>query len=67
MALGIGDDVTLAAFDPLVRIEACEAAALGGLHRLAVDDARRRACLSPGRLAQGHDQHVADVRQQSLV
>jgi hypothetical protein len=67
VALGIGGDMALAAFDLLARIEGSRAAAFGGLHRLAVDDARRGAGLSSERLTRGHDQHAVDVRQQTLV
>jgi len=45
VALGVGDDMALAAFDLLARVEASRAAAFGGLDRLAVDDARRGAGL----------------------
>jgi hypothetical protein len=37
IALGVGQDMTLAAFDLLARIIAAGAAALGGLDALAVD------------------------------
>ena len=42
----VGDDMPLAALDPLAGIKAANPSALGGFYALAVDDARRRARLA---------------------
>ena len=60
---GFGDDTALAALVFLARIEAPRSTALGGLYRLAVNDARLVAGLPADPLAQRHDQHVIDMRQ----
>ena len=44
----VGDDMTFAAVDFLRPIETARAAGLGGLDRLAIDDARRWARLASG-------------------
>lgn len=60
MALRVGYDVALAALGLLSGVVAARAAALRGLHRLAVDHARRRAGLASGLLARRHDQRMVD-------
>ena len=60
VALSVGDDVALAAFDFLSGVIAAWAAAFGGFQRLAVDDAGRRARLSAGRLARRHHEGVVE-------
>src|SRR5438270_4015391 len=49
-ALGIGDDVALASLDAFAGINAARAAAFGGRHTLAVDDAGRGGRPAPQRL-----------------
>ena len=58
MAVSVGDDMALAAFDLLAGVEASRAAAFRGLHRLAVDHARRSARLSACLFARRHDQRM---------
>lgn len=64
---GIGQNVTLAAFDHLFSGIAARTPGFRGLHRLAVDDARSRAGLAPGRLAHRHQQYVVDRFPGSVV
>ena len=47
ITLGVGHDVSLAAFDLLAGVEASGTTAFGRFHRLTVDDAARRAGLAP--------------------
>jgi len=58
VALGVGDDVALAALDLLSCIKAPWATAFRGFHRLAVNHSGRRARLSASRLARRHDESV---------
>ena len=51
IALGVGDDVALAALDLLACVKAPWTAAFRGFHRLAVNHSGRRARLSANRLA----------------
>jgi hypothetical protein len=63
----IGQNVSLAAFDHLFSGIATRPSGFRGLHRLAVDDARGRAGLAPGRLAHRHQQYVVDRFPGSVV
>src|ERR1700733_11093789 len=58
-ALGIGDDMALAAFDALAGIDPTRAATFGGRSTLAVDDGGRRGNVAP--------QHLAGTRHQPGV
>jgi len=59
--------MTLAAFDFLRRIEAAWAAGLGGLDRLAIDDACRGARLAVGRFARLQQQLEIDPLHHAAV
>lgn len=63
----VGDDRPLPALDPLAGVEAANPATFGGLHGLAIDDARRWACFPALELARGHCQMIADRSPQSAV
>lgn len=67
VALGIGDNVALAALDLLACIKAMRAAAFRRLHRLAVDDAGGRAGLAAGALARIHHRRMVDAHEQSVA
>jgi hypothetical protein len=58
VALGVGNDVALAALDFLTRVKAPWATAFRGFHRLAVNHSGRRARLSASRLTRRHDESV---------
>ena len=60
-------NMALAALDLLARVKATNAAAFGGLHALAADDAGGRARLPAFPFARGHDEFVVDGVQQSFV
>lgn len=57
-ALGVGNDVALAALDFLACVKAPWTTAFRGFHRLAVNHSGRRARLSASRLTRRHDESV---------
>src|SRR6202043_2407931 len=67
VALGVGDDVALAALDLLSCIKAPWATAFRGFHRLAVNHSGRRARLSASRLARRHDERVVQRGEDSTA
>ena len=64
---GIGEDMSLAALDLLAGVVAARPAGFRRFHRLAVDHARRRARLAPGRLARRHQQVLVDPLPGAVV
>src|SRR5581483_12391855 len=66
-ALGVGDDVALAALDALAGIDPARAAAFRGWHALAVDDRRRGGGAAPGRTPGPDNQRGADPLQGAIV
>jgi len=60
-AHGVDEDMAFAAFHLLARVIAARAAALGGLDRLAVDDAGGRTGLAALGFARRHDQRMVDA------
>src|SRR6266545_3877958 len=58
--LRIGDDMTLAAHDPLGHVKPARAATFRGLHSLAVDNAGRRTGLAPLPFAHLSNQSITD-------
>src|ERR1700704_1172900 len=67
IALGVGDDVALAALDLLACVKAPWTAAFRGFHRLAVNHSRRRARLSASSLACRHDKRVVQRGKDSTT
>src|ERR1700758_1816694 len=61
----IGDDMTLAALDPLSHVKSTRAATFRGSHSLAIDDAGRGAELAPLPTAHLCNQGVIDQAPQS--
>jgi hypothetical protein len=64
---GIGHDMSLAAFDLLGRIVAARPAALGRLHRLAIDHAGRGARFPTGCFAHLQQQFKIDLLEQTII
>src|SRR6202043_1866281 len=67
IALGVGDDVALAALDLLSCVIAPRATAFRGFHRLAVNHSGRRARLSASRRAPRHHQGVVELGKDSAA
>ena len=63
----VGQDVTLAALDPLASIEAANATAFGRLDALAVDDTGGRARLSTFQITGGGDEVMVYPAQDAAV
>src|SRR4051812_7681224 len=63
----VGHDVTLAPLDLLTGIEARSSPAFSCLDALAVDHARRRACLPALQFPCDHHQQMVDALPQRLV
>lgn len=67
IALGVGQDMPLAALDLLARIIAARTAALGGLDALAIDDAGAGRGFTAMNLARGHQQGMVQRLPQPAV
>ena len=67
IALGVGQDMALAAFDLLAGIIAARTTALGGLDALAVDDAGAGRGFAAMDLAHGHQQRMIQRLPQPVV
>jgi len=66
-ALGVGDDMALAALDLFTGIIAPWSAALGRLQALTVDDRRGRTGFATDALPVGDDQRMVDLFEQAGV
>src|SRR2546430_7286016 len=66
-AFGIGDDVTLAAFDLLGHVKPTRTAAFRGFRALAVDDASRWDRFTPDGLACQPDEAAVDAMPSPVV
>src|SRR5262245_57997819 len=64
-AFRVGDDMTLAALDPLGHVKPAWTATFRGLHSLAVDNPDRRTARAPLPLAHPSNQSVIDHAPQS--
>jgi hypothetical protein len=66
-AVGVHHGVALAAFDLLACVVAARAAALGGLHALAVDHCRRRTGLAARMLVVEHHEMMVDRHEHAAI
>jgi hypothetical protein len=64
---GVGDDMTLAPFDPFAGVIAPDPAAFSGFHALAIDHARCRVGCTPFGLARRRDEMAVQFLQQTVV
>jgi hypothetical protein len=66
-SLRVGDDVALAALDPLAGVDPAPTAALGCRDALAVDDAGARCRLTPNPPTRPRYQHCIDPLPRTVV